>query len=255
MISAVIITNNEEKNIDRCLASLSGVVDEIIVVDSGSTDRTKEICQSHGVIWLEQPWLGYGAQKNVGNRRASHPYILSLDADEALSPRLKDSIKSLGTTLSGVYSMNRKTNYCGKWIRYCGWYPDRKIRLFPRASVQWDLAEVHERLLVSEGMEETHLPGDLLHYSYYTESEHRERQEHYSSLRAKTLLAAGKKPGGWEFWVKPAYTFFRVLVIRSGWLDGAAGWKIARITAWGTRRRYELLRSYRAKKNRSNAPV
>lgn len=255
MISAVIITNNEEQNIERCLKSLKGVVNEIIVVDSGSRDRTKEICQAFGVMWVDQPWLGYGAQKNVGNSLASNAYILSLDADEALSPELRASISVVSSSLSGAYSMNRKTNYCGKWINHCGWYPDRKVRLFPKEEAKWDLAEVHERLILPLSCAVTHLPGDLHHYSYYTEQEHRERQEYYSGLQARELLKANKKPGLWEFRVKPAYTFFRVFMMRSGWLDGQAGWRIARIAAWGTRRRYELLEELRAQKNRGNAPV
>lgn len=255
MISAVIIANNEEKNIGRCLESLLDVVTEIIVVDSGSTDGTREICESYGVIWIDQPWLGYGAQKNVGNRHASHPYILSMDADEALSPELRTSIIEVSSRPNGAFSMNRRTNYCGKWIRHCGWYPDRKIRLFPKQAANWDLAEVHERLVIQTDCGITHLSGDLLHYSYYSEREHRERQEYYVGLQAKALLGSNKKPGFWEFWIKPAYTFFRIFFIRSGWLDGLAGWKIASITAWGTRRRYEILADLRAQKNRGEAPA
>lgn len=255
MISAVIITNNEEKNIERCLTSLQGVVNEVIVVDSGSTDSTKEICESFGVRWVDQPWLGYGRQKNVGNSLASNSYILSIDADESLSPELRSSITLILDSLSGAYSMNRKTNYCGKWINHCGWYPDRKVRLFPKDVVSWDLAEVHERLDLPRDCAVAHLSGDLYHYSYYTEQEHLQRQEYYVGLQAKGLFEAKKKPGFWEFWVKPAYTFFRIFIMRSGWLDGASGWKIARITAWGTRRRYELLQELWAQKNRGDAPV
>ncbi len=255
MISAVIITNNEEKNIGRCLASLEGVVNEVIVIDSGSTDQTREICQSYGVTWVDQPWLGYGAQKNLGNSIAANPYILSLDAGEALSPELRAAILEVSPNLSGAYSMNRKTNYCGKWINHCGWYPDRKIRLFPHRKGQWNLANVHEELVFPQGFQITHISGDLLHYSYYTEAEHRQRQAHYVGLQANALLETDLKPGFWEFWVKPAYTFFRIFIMRNGWLDGLAGWKIAKITAWGTRKRYEILEELRTQKNRGNAPV
>ncbi len=253
MISAVIITLNESRNIARCLSSIQGLVEEIIVVDSGSTDDTKWICQQFGVRWVEQLWRGYGSQKNAGNALASHPYILSLDADEAISERLRCSIMQVKPQLDGVYSMNRRTNYCGTWISHSGWYPDKKIRLFPRDCVGWDHAGVHERLVIPQSLSRTHLAGDLLHFSYDSLEDHRDRQEHYATLQARDMVTNNKPVHLWHLLIKPIYTFFRVYLLRSGWRDGKAGWQIARISAWATRRRFLIAKEERAKKIRSQS--
>ena len=131
-ISAVIITKNEERNIGRCLASLEGVADEVIVVDTFSEDRTKEICAEYGALVIDRAWEGYSATKNFANDQASFDYILSLDADEALTEELKDSILKVKSSMQGVFSFNRLAFYCGKPVRRAGWYPDRKVRLFPK---------------------------------------------------------------------------------------------------------------------------
>lgn len=247
MISVVIIANNEEKNIGRCLKSVEGIAEEIIVLDSGSRDRTQEIVEASGGKWIPQDWLGYGAQKNKANSLASQPYILSLDADEALSEELRASILSLGKEdFKGAYQFPRLTNYAGTWIKHSGWYPDRKIRLFPRDRAKWDEARVHEKLILDPDVSLHSLSGDLLHYSYYSTEEHRERTDVYARLQAEALYEKGLKPGFWHFVVKPAFTFFKRLVIQSGWRDGTAGLTIARISAWGVHRRYEILRDLRA---------
>ena len=151
-ITAVIITKNEERNIGRCLESLKGVADEVVVVDSGSTDRTEALCREAGVRFVSHPWEGYSGQKNYANSLATHPWILSIDADEALSPTLRESILALKhsdnsqfSILNSQFSFNRLTNYCGHWIRHCGWYPDVCTRLFHRDVMEWD-GTVHEEL-------------------------------------------------------------------------------------------------------------
>lgn len=246
MISVVIIANNEEQNIGRCLDSVKGIASEIIVLDSGSSDGTQSIVEAAGGKWIPQEWLGYGAQKNKANTFASNPYILSLDADEALSPELRASILAILPTLDGVYQFNRLTNYAGAWIRHGGWYPDTKIRLFRSEEASWDNAHVHERLVIHPGVPIHTLSGDLLHYSYYSSAEHRERTEQYARLQAEALYAAGVHPTFWHFGIKPAFTFFKRYILQSGWRDGPAGLSIAIISAWGTRRRYELLQELRA---------
>ena len=148
-LSVVIITLNEEKNIERCLQSVKDIADEIIVVDSYSDDRTEEICSEFGVKFIQQKFKGYVDQKNDGNALASHDYILSLDADEALSEELAASISQVKENWQfDAYAMNRLTSYCGKWIRHSGWYPDRKSRLFDRRKARWTGHLVHERVEV-----------------------------------------------------------------------------------------------------------
>ena len=168
-ISAVIITHNEERNIGRCLESLRGVADEVIVVDSGSTDATEAICVAAGARFVRHDWEGYSGQKNYANGLASHPWLLSIDADEALSPQLRESIlrlKEKGFDAETVYSMNRLTNYCGRWIRHCGWYPDACVRLWHTGVATWD-GLVHEELRYSTNVRHAKVEGDLWHYSYY----------------------------------------------------------------------------------------
>ena len=151
-ISAVIITFNEEKNIERCLNSLQGVGDEIIIVDSLSTDKTQEICSKYDLVkFYSQEWLGYSSQKNYDNKLASFDTILSIDADEVLSFELKQSILTIKAQYDNIsnpniiFSVKRLTNYCGSWIKHCGWYPDTKKRIFNK-SVQW-VGDIHEELL------------------------------------------------------------------------------------------------------------
>lgn len=137
-LSAVIITYNEEDNIERCLESLEKTADEILVVDSFSSDRTAEICKSKGVEFIQHSFEGHIEQKNYALSRASNDYVLSLDADEALSDKLIQSIRAAKQNWStNGYSVNRLTNYCGKWIRHCGWYPDKKIRLWDKRKGTW----------------------------------------------------------------------------------------------------------------------
>lgn len=246
-ITAVIITNNEERNIARCLESLRGIADEVIVVDSGSTDQTEAICHTLGATFIRQEWLGYSAQKNFGNSRAAHDWILSLDADEALSDILHGAIlhhKKNG--LQGAFRFNRLTNYCGHWVRHCGWYPDKKTRLFHRQQARWEGQFVHEELVVQAGISVTDLPGDLLHYSYYTVQEHRERSLKYARLGAEKI-AAKKSTSFLKPHLSAATRFVQMYLLKAGFLDGWAGWKIATITAKETFMKYSLARKLKIK--------
>src|SRR5574343_216918 len=167
-ISAVIITFNEEKNIERCIQSLRKVADEIIVSDSHSTDNTVKICQQLGAKVIVHEFIGYGATKNFANQQATHQWILSIDADEALDENLIAELQQLKTHLDEnlVYQVQRLNNYCGKWIHHGGWYPDRKVRLFNKQQVKWNLAEVHETLETPKHISTQVLNGKLQHYSY-----------------------------------------------------------------------------------------
>lgn len=244
LISAVIITFNEEKNIERCIRSLHGVADEIIVMDSFSTDRTVEIARDLGAIVIQAPWEGYAKTKNKANQHAHYSYILSVDADEALSETLRQSIlqeKEKG--LKGVYEMNRLTNYCGHWIRHCGWYPDRKVRLFPKDQSSWQGDFVHEVLVYPNTLPKTRLKGDLLHYSFTSIEDHLKRIEKYAPLEAKKLYSIGKKPTFYHFYLKPTLKFLSMYFLRLGFLDGYYGYKVCQLSAYAMKERYRHLQA------------
>jgi glycosyltransferase involved in cell wall biosynthesis len=240
-ITAVIITFNEERNIARCIESLHGVADEIVVVDSGSTDQTISICESLNVKPIRQDWLGYSAQKNFANGIATNNWILSIDADEALSDELKQSILQLKNAGSmSVCSFNRCTNYCGTWIRHGGWYPDTKVRIFDRNKVRWT-GEIHEQLIGFESSDVVHLKGDLLHYSYYSEEDHIRQTEKFTTLSAEDLFKKGKKAGWMKMYLSPISRFISGYIFRLGFLDGKAGFRIAVLSAGATRKKYTKL--------------
>lgn len=244
-ISAIIITHNEERNIGRCLESLANVADEIIVVDSGSTDGTEAICRNSGAHFEHHDWAGYSGQKNYANSLATCPWILSIDADEALSPALRKSLLTLkqqGLKPNTIYFMNRLTNYCGHWIRHCGWYPDQKCRLWPNGAVEWE-GEVHEELrYLKANLQTGTLDGDLLHYSYYSVADHAARQVRYATLAAKKAHDAGKKANAATVWLRPKWNFFRNYILKGGFLDGHAGYTVCRMSAYYTFMKYALLR-------------
>jgi glycosyltransferase involved in cell wall biosynthesis len=247
-LSAVIITLNEERNIARCLESLRGVADDIVVVDSGSVDRTEEICRSHGVNFIRQAWLGYSAQKNLANGHARHDWILSVDADEALSGGLRRSILGLkGEGAIRVCRFARLTNYCGHWVRHGGWYPDHKTRMFDRRTARWEGA-LHEELQGFSRSEVVLLEGDCLHYSYYTVEDHRRQADRFTTLAAEELFRRGSRVGVLRLHLGPVWKFILDYVLRLGFLDGSAGLRIASISAGATRMKYlkfERLRSGR----------
>ena len=244
-LSAVIITLNEERNIDRCLSSLVSVVDEVVVVDSFSTDATREIClgysnqehtlQPFAMNFVNHEWEGYVATKNLGNRLASNDLILSIDADEALSPQLASSIQAMkNQDVAGkAFSMNRLMNYCGQWIRHGGWYPDTKVRIFDRRQVRWAGKKVHETLEIPETTEIVHLGGDLLHYSFYTPEEHRRQMEKFALLSAEEMVEAGKKANQFQAGLHTGWKFLRDYLFKAGFLDGRNGFAISRTNAYG----------------------
>lgn len=246
-ISAVIITYNEERNIGRCLQSLAGIADEIIVVDSFSTDATESVAKKYPVRWEQHAFDGFWQQKNRANGLATHDWILSLDADEALSEPLrtalihlkKNRVESDGQP--GAYSLNRLTNYCGQWIHHSGWYPDRKTRLFDRRKARWGAQNPHERLLTDKDVQTAHIQGDLLHYSYYTVSEHLERSRKYADMAVAHQLAQGRAGAWWRVLVHPAAKFLRNYFLKGGFLDGKAGFTICRIAALETYWKYRGL--------------
>jgi glycosyltransferase involved in cell wall biosynthesis len=230
-ISAVIITHNEERNIERCLKSVMKVADEIIVVDSNSTDKTEEICKTFGVNFVFQKWLGYGEQKNFANSLAKYEYILSLDADEVLSEKLQSSILETKQNFTAdAYNFNRLTFFYGKPVKHCGWYPDRKIRLFNKQKAHWE-GNVHETLIFPESFYVKFLAGDLLHYTTDNLFSQIEKINKYSDSYAISAVAKGKKANLLKLISKPKYKFFHVYFIKLGFLDGWNGFLISCLSA------------------------
>jgi len=242
-ISAVIITFNEERNIARCLQSVKDVADEVVVVDSYSTDRTEEICRSFGVVFIQNEWLGYSGQKNYANAQASYDHILSIDADEALSETLREEIiKQKETDLKPAYEMNRMTNYCGHWIRYGSWYPDRQLRLFSRKTGRWDGEKIHEKFRPDDGITPAFLKGDLLHFSYYSIHEHLGQANHFTTLTAEVAFSRGKKAPLFKVLLSPFFRFIRDYFLMAGFLDGYPGFLVARISAFASFLKYSKIR-------------
>ncbi len=240
-LSAVIITFNEEKNIARCIHSLKDIADEVVVVDSFSTDNTVEICRQHGAKVIQRKWDDYSSAKNFGNRQAAHDWIFSIDADEAVSEELKKSILLIKGK-GGNYQFNRLTNYCGKWIRHCGWYPDRKHRLFDRNLWQWE-GTIHEKLKSNSNSFVSLLKGDLLHYSYESIEQHERQTEKFTDLSAAELFSRGIHPAIIKQYVSPVIKFFHCYFLKLGFLDGYYGFIICRISAASNFLKYKKLRT------------
>lgn len=246
-ISATIITLNEEDKIRQCLESLQDVADEIVVVDSLSTDNTKSICEEFGVKFVEQKWLGYSEQKNLANDIASHDWILSIDADEVLSDELKKSILKIKNEEREtkneelVYSFNRLNNYCGKWIHHSGFYPDKKIRIWNRKVGKWE-GIVHEVIKFSTKVKEVHLKGDLLHYSYSKPEDFERQVFKFAEMRAQHYFDKGKKNAGLLSVVSPIFFFIKHYLIRLGFLDGKEGFVMCWVSAKATRHKYKTLK-------------
>jgi len=242
-LSAVIITLNEEKNLDRCLKSLSGIADEIVVVDSFSIDRTADIAHNHGAVFIRNKFEGHIQQKNFALAQAQFDWILSLDADEALDDILRISISEVKRNgIYPAYTMNRLTNYCGKWIRHCGWYPDTKLRLVRKQMAQWTGVNPHDKLELIKSENVGHLKGDILHYSYYSKQDHYTQIEFFGKIAAREMYQRGIKVSRWLTFIKVLAQFIKSFFIKAGFMDGRAGWHISIRSAFATYRKYELLR-------------
>jgi glycosyltransferase involved in cell wall biosynthesis len=242
-LSAVIIAFNEENNIARCINSLKNITAEIIIVDSFSTDNTAKIARDLGANVIQKKWEGYSAAKNTGDNAATSHYIISLDADEAVSKTLENSIlNQLKLGLNGTYSFNRLTNYCGTWIKGSGWYPDKKIRIFPKSNCYWE-GSIHEYLVQKTPQKNTHLKGDLLHYSYTSAVQHRQKADKYSVLKAAEMHEKGRKSSKLKAFFSAIFRFISMYIFKYGFIDGRAGFQIALISAKSNYFKYtELLR-------------
>lgn len=243
-MSVVIITYNEEKNIERCLLSLKEVADEIVVLDSFSKDRTEEICTKYGVKFFQHAFDGHIQQKNRAITYASNPHVLSLDADEALNEELIRSILEVKKNFNkDGYYMNRLTNYCGHWVKHCGWYPDSKLRLWDSRKGEWSGINPHDKYELFEGDSKTgHLKGDLLHYSYYTLDDHYRQVEYFTTIASKAYVEKGKSAPAYKLIINPVAKFIDHYILHLGFLDGKAGFLISKISAYATYLKYKKIR-------------
>lgn len=243
-LSVVIITYNEERNIARCLDSVKEIADEIVVVDSFSTDNTVEICKSRGVRIVQHIFEGHIEQKNWAITQAKHTYVLSLDADEALSVELQQSIAQVKNNWKhDGYYMNRLTNYCGKWIHHCGWYPDRKLRLWDSRKGKWGGVNPHDKFEMTDSNSTTgSLNGDILHYSYYNIDDHIRQTEYFTDIAAKALYNEGKRATFEKRFLSPAAKFIGDYFLKLGFLDGYYGFIVCKISARATFIKYTKLK-------------
>lgn len=244
-LSVVIITHNEERNISRCLDSVKSVADDVVVVDSFSTDRTAELCQKAGARFVQHAFEGHIEQKNFAITQARYPHILSLDADESLSEQLQQSIATAKNnwTMDG-YSMNRLTNYCGDWIHHCGWYPDRKLRLWDSRKGKWGGTNPHDKFELTVADSKTgYLQGDILHYSYYSKEEHYKQVYYFTDILANAQYKKGKRAPLVKLILSPAIKFISDYFFKLGFLDGKAGFSVCRISAYATFLKYKKLRA------------
>lgn len=242
-LSVCVITRDEEDRIGDCLASVAWA-DERIVVDSGSTDRTAAVAREHGARVIERPWPGYPAQKNFALGEAVSDWVLSLDADERVSPELADELRAfLAAPPAGVVaaSVPRLTRYLGRWIRRGGWYPDRKVRLARRGAARWEGGDLHERL-VPDGPT-ARLRGDLLHHTYRDVADHLRRIDRYSTEAARGLHArgTGRAAAAAGLVLKPPAKFLAMYVLKGGFLEGMPGFIVAALGGYYVFLRYAKL--------------
>jgi len=238
--SAVLITLNEESNLDACLAALSQVTNDIVIIDGFSIDRTEEIAKSYKANFIQSKWYGYAKTKNLGCQYVQNDWILSIDADEVLSSDLIKTLQNVDPQRGTVYLLDRMTNYCGQWIKHCGWYPDWKPRLFHKEEAQWEGEFVHETLVLAKTSKRVKLDGILEHYSYKTHQEHLERNTKYAKLAAEQWIEEGKKIGRLKRCFAPSFRFFKTFVIRLGILDGKSGYVISKHDAKMARQKIEF---------------
>ncbi|HET9801669.1 MAG TPA: glycosyltransferase family 2 protein [Candidatus Acidoferrum sp.] len=239
-ISVCMITKNEEKHLSRALQSVADVADEVIVVDCGSTDRTQALARELGAKVFIRAWTNYGDQRNFAAAQAENEWIFALDADEALSNELRESLLNWKQSDpdSSVYEVPRLAQYLGGWIRHSGWYPNYQSRLYKRSETHYE-GIVHESL-VFRG-KRGRLKGDLLHYTIDTFPEHEKKVEEYSTLAAQKMFEQGRRSWRAALWFATPWTFFQSFILRAGFLDGHRGALIAQMAARSVRLKFRRL--------------
>jgi glycosyltransferase involved in cell wall biosynthesis len=239
-LSVAVITLNEEANLERCLDSVRDLAAEIVVVDSGSTDRTAEIARSAGAVFVSHPWQGFTRQKNLSLERCTQSWVLCLDADEAVSPELASAIRRAleGKPAANGFWVNRRTFFLGEWIRHA-WYPEWRLRLVRRDGARWAGTDPHPGLEATGNAEK--LSGDLLHYSYANLREYFERTVRYARTSADNLERDGKSCHWYHLVVSPWLALGKRLILKQGFRDGCRGWIIAYATFFSVLAKYAFL--------------
>jgi glycosyltransferase involved in cell wall biosynthesis len=233
---------------------LQGVVDETVVVDSFSTDKTKSICEQYNVRFFQREWQGYAEQKNYANSLAQYDYVLSIDADEVLSPELQRALLELKSSEKQhfVGEINRLTNYCGQWIYHCGWYPDKKIRLFNRNHAKWS-GSIHETISFPRETPVIALSGNLFHYSYHSIEEHIKQLNVFTTHTAVQAFEKGERPLFFFVLVRSSWKFLRDYLFKGGFLDGYHGYIVCRISAFATFLKYVKLKQLYKRRHEKGA--
>ena len=225
-LTVAIITYNEESNIERCINSIKEIADQILVVDSFSTDSTKSICNNLKVDFIENTFEGHIEQKNFALNKARYDFVLSLDADETLDKTAISSIKGIKQNWKyDGYEINRMTRYCGKWIKYCGWYPDTKLRLVDKSKSKWGGTNPHDKLNVNSN-HISRLKGKILHYTLDTQKQHIDQINYFTDISSLALYKNGKSVTILKIILAPIFKFFRDYILKLGFLDGFAGFVI-----------------------------
>jgi len=241
LISAVVITKNEEKNISRCLESIKWI-DEIILIDSQSDDQTVAIAQKYNARIFSPDWKGYGNAKREGVNYASHDWILSVDADEVVYEELKREIQAVlknNSSFSGYY-LPRKTQFLGRWIMHCGWYPNYILRLFRKSMGNFDDAYVHEKVVLEGNT--ARLKNELLHYSYPDLESYFKKFNRYTTMGAEEAFQQGIKAGWFKIVIKPVISFFIHYIIKQGFRDGIEGFLVSSLSSLAVMVKYAKLK-------------
>ncbi len=245
-ISVTIIALNEEALIGECLESLDWA-DEIIVSDSGSTDRTVEICNSHGATVYTDEWLGFGRQKNLCATRARNDWVFNIDADERVTPGLREELlEAVEADSKGGcpgYNVPRKNHFGGIWVKRCGWYPDYNLRLYKKSLGSFNKRRVHEAVQLTG--KAGYLKNPLIHLTYASVEEYNTRAERYSTLGAEELYEQGRRPRISDTTLRPLFTFFKMYILKLGFLEGALGFRLSTLYAGYTRAKYQKLKRLR----------
>jgi glycosyltransferase involved in cell wall biosynthesis len=253
-ISVAIITKDEERNIRECLESVKWA-DEIVVVDNGSTDRTKEICHAYSVRFYSEEWKGYPGQKNSAIDKTGNEWVLSLDADERVTPELRAEIFAeikKGPAHDGYY-IPRKNFFLGRWIRRCGWFPDHNLRLFRKSRGRFLEREVHERIDVKGTV--GYLKNPMEHWTYRTVSDYLTRMERYSTLAAREMSREGREYHLHDALLRPPFTFLQMFLLRAGFLEGYSGFLLSVLYSFYTFLKYSKLKELREREAFQNSPA